>query len=541
MEASKPPDSASNGPHSATPTHSPLVLGMAVSGALVLSAAILASDAVPGIDLKLLGLAALALTAVAVLLLVQRYARAATNLTVAHQGAVQVALLDPLTQLPNRAAFRAHLDACAKSGSPETVALLYADLDHFKEVNDGLGHGAGDQLLEEVAGRFRAAIPAGDVLARIGGDEFAVILTGDSVHGRADSVASAMIDCVRKPFRIRGNLINIGVSIGISSPEGGGSQNRDFTPEELQRQADVALYKAKGETRMAFRRFDHTMDEVMVKKRAMNAHMKTALDERQFRLALQPIFSAQSGKLASAEALVRWTHPTHGEISPARFIPLAEESGQIYEIGAYVMRQAIAFAGQLATVPIAINVSPLQFRNNNFAKTVADALLEANLSPKLLKIEITEGVLIKHTDAARTTLRQLRELGVQVVLDDFGTGFSSLSYLQNFPFDAIKIDRSFLRNLGTRSQATQLMRTMIELGHSQDMEVVAEGVENAWQISVLQLLGCDYLQGFFLGTPGDVQALLANPIVAVGDKAAVAAKLEPGTGGNVLSMRAKRG
>ena len=227
----------------------------------------------------------------------------------------------------------------------------------------------------------------------------------------------------------------------------------------------------------------------MVKKRAMNAHMKTALDERQFRLALQPIFSAQSGKLASAEALVRWTHPVHGDISPARFIPLAEESGQIYEIGAYVMRQAITFAGQLGTVPIAINVSPLQFRNNNFAKTVADALLEANLSPKLIKIEITEGVLIKHTDAARTTLRQLRELGVQVVLDDFGTGFSSLSYLQNFPFDAIKIDRSFLRNLGTRSQATQLMRTMIELGHSQDMEVVAEGVENAWQISVLQLLG----------------------------------------------------
>ena len=313
-----------------------------------------------------------------------------------------------------------------------------------------------------------------------------------------------------------------------------------LTPEELQRQADVALYKAKGETRMAFRRFDPPMDEVMVKKRAMNAHMKTALDERQFRLALQPIFSAQSGKLASAEALVRWTHPVHGDISPARFIPLAEESGQIYEIGAYVMRQAITFAGQLGTVPIAINVSPLQFRNNNFAKTVADALLESNVSPKLIKIEITEGVLIKHTDAARTTLRQLRELGVQVVLDDFGTGFSSLSYLQNFPFDAIKIDRSFLRNLGTRSQATQLMRTMIELGHSQDMEVVAEGVENAWQISVLQLLGCDYLQGFFLGTPGDVQALLANPIVAVGDKADVAAKLEPEAGGNVLSMRGKK-
>jgi diguanylate cyclase (GGDEF)-like protein len=501
----------------------------------------MATEAVAGLDLRLFGLAALAITAVSVLLLVRRYAIAAKQMSAAHEGAVQVALLDPLTKLPNRAAFRAQLDMSVRSGAPGTVALLYADLDHFKEVNDGLGHGAGDQLLEEVAGRFRSAIPIGDVLARIGGDEFAVVMSGAGVHQRASEVASAMIECVRKPFKVRGNLINIGVSIGISSDEGA-DRNHMPTPEELQRQADVALYKAKAETRMTFRRFEHSMDEVMVKKRAMNAHMKAALDERQFRLALQPIFSAQTGKLASAEALVRWSHPAHGDISPARFIPLAEESGQIYEIGAYVLRQAIAFAGQLGTVPIAINVSPLQFRNNNFAKTVADALLEASVSPTLIKIEITEGVLIKHTDAARTTLRQLRELGVEVVLDDFGTGFSSLSYLQNFPFDAIKIDRSFLRNLGTRSQATQLMRTMIELGHSQDMKVVAEGVENAWQISVLQLLGCDYLQGFFLGTPGDVQALLANPIVALGNKADVAAKLEPETtASNVLSMRgAKR-
>ena len=217
MQAPKPTDAVDDGrPYAARRMRSPLLLGMAASGAVVLAAVIMASDAIPGLDLRLFGLAALAITAVAVLMLVQRYASAAKQMTVAHEGAVQVALLDPLTKLPNRAAFRAQLDASVKNGAPGTVALLYADLDHFKEVNDGLGHGAGDQLLEEVAGRFQAVIPRGDVLARIGGDEFAIVMAGPGVHQRANEVASAMIESVRKPFKIRGNLINIGVSIGIS-------------------------------------------------------------------------------------------------------------------------------------------------------------------------------------------------------------------------------------------------------------------------------------------------------------------------------------
>ena len=220
MQAPKPTDAVDDGrPYAARRMRSPLLLGMAASGAVVLAAVIMASDAIPGLDLRLFGLAALAITAVAVLMLVQRYASAAKQMTVAHEGAVQVALLDPLTKLPNRAAFRAQLDASVKNGAPGTVALLYADLDHFKEVNDGLGHGAGDQLLEEVAGRFQAVMPRGDVLARIGGDEFAIVMAGPGVHQRANEVASAMIESVRKPFKIRGNLINIGVSIGISADE----------------------------------------------------------------------------------------------------------------------------------------------------------------------------------------------------------------------------------------------------------------------------------------------------------------------------------
>ncbi|HEY0625828.1 MAG TPA: EAL domain-containing protein [Allosphingosinicella sp.] len=417
------------------------------------------------------------------------------------------ALQDPLTGLPNRAAFHAFLNEAlsgADRGSGKEIAVLYADLDHFKEVNDSLGHSAGDELLEEVSTRFKEVLRKDDLLARIGGDEFALILQDDDVKSRAEQVAERMIEAVRRPLTAKDDVIFIGVSVGIAIGEAG-----EFSSEELLRRADVALYRAKGESRLCYRCFEPFMDEAGRLKRALRSDLERALEQNELRVVLQPIFDARSGRIASAEALLRWAHPERGDVPPSQFIPVAEEAGQIVEISAFALRGALEAARELASIPIAVNISPVQFRSRGFAHLVADSLLSAGVSPDLLKIEITEGVLIKHTEAARATLRQLREMGVQVILDDFGTGFSSLSYLQNFAFDGMKIDRSFLRHLGARSQSTQLMRAIIDLGHSLHMEVVAEGIENAWQTSVLQLLGCDYLQGFYLGLPGDLAAIQA--------------------------------
>jgi EAL domain-containing protein (putative c-di-GMP-specific phosphodiesterase class I) len=238
----------------------------------------------------------------------------------------------------------------------------------------------------------------------------------------------------------------------------------------------------------------------------MKTELEAATQNGQLRLDFQPIFSARTGKIVSAEALMRWSHPTRGEISPGKFIGLAEESGQIAELGDWAIDRALRII-KAVDLPIAVNVSPIQFRHHAFAKSVADRLIQADVSPSLLKIEITEGVLITHTDAAKRTIRQLRDLGVKVVLDDFGTGYSSLSYLQSFEFDAVKIDRSFVRDLGSQHQSTQLARAIVDMGHGLGMEVVAEGIENARQASLLQILGCDHLQGFFLGVPASLESL----------------------------------
>jgi len=428
------------------------------------------------------------------------------------QASSSAAFRDPLTRLPNRAAFHAFLDShvSVAAAGDEEIAVLYADLDQFKEVNDSLGHSAGDELLEEVSHRFRLVLRQEDMLARLGGDEFALVLRGPGVRARAERVADRMIEAVRQPLNVKGDVIFIGVSVGIAIGRVG-----ELSSEELLRRADVALYRAKAESRMCFRCFEPVMDEASSRKRALRTDLERALAQNELRVVLQPIFDARTGKVASAEALLRWAHPERGEVPPSQFIPVAEEGGQIVEISAFALRAALEAARELAGIPVAVNISPVQFRNRNFAHLVADSLLAAGVSPGLLKIEITEGVLIRHTEAARATLRQLREMGVQVVLDDFGTGYSSLSYLQNFAFDGMKIDRSFLRHLGARSQSTQLMRAIIDLGHSLHMEVVAEGIENAWQTSVLQLLGCDYLQGFYLGLPGDLAALRSCTAIEV--------------------------
>lgn len=416
-------------------------------------------------------------------------------------AAKRVARQDALTGLPNRFAFRQDLEVALSSDERGEIVVLFADLDKFKEVNDGLGHDTGDALLVEIAERCRALLEETDFFARLGGDEFAAVLTGDDAISRAEPVASKLIETIIEPVVVKGDAVSVGVSIGIAEA----IAEDDITSEELLRRADIAMYQAKSDTRHSYCRFTKDLDDVLIKKRSLRADLELAMIEDQLRLEVQPILCARTGKVSSGEVLMRWSHPTRGEVSPGQFIPLAEESVQILKIGDWAIDRTIEHIQELdRKVPLAVNVSPLQFRHHDFAKSVSDRLLTNNISPHLLKIEITEGVLISHNDLAMRTIRQLRDIGVQVVLDDFGTGYSSLSYLQSFDFDVVKIDRSFVRYIDGRHQSRQLTRAIIDMGHGLDMQVVAEGIENARQASLLQLLGCDLLQGYYLGVPTDV-------------------------------------
>jgi diguanylate cyclase (GGDEF)-like protein len=484
---------------------SPRTARLAASGGVSLVLALIAITTMAPSAIKVMALSGIFLTGVAGFLILKAYSNAmsaAEAMRAQQNVAEQSARRDPLTGLPNRLAFRQHLEAAVNHRPLQRVVVLFADLDRFKEVNDGLGHDAGDALLIEMAKRFGAAMGEGDMLARLGGDEFAAVLTGDDASRRVEQVAAEAVSAVEAPISIKGSAVSIGVSIGIA-----GGELEEVSSEELLRRADIAMYRAKADERHSYCRFTPDMDEAVLLKRAMRNDLDEAISSDQLRLDLQPVFCARTGKVASAEALMRWRHPGRGELSPGKFIALAEESGQIIELGDWAIERALECAKTLGNIPIAVNVSPPQFRDTNFAQTVQDKILKSGVPASLLRIEITEGVLITHTDAAQRTLRQLRDVGVKVVLDDFGTGYSSLSYLQSFDFDAVKIDRSFIRDLGGKHQSTQLTRAIIDLGHGLGMEVVAEGIENARQASLLQLLGCDHLQGFYLGVPSSLEDL----------------------------------
>ncbi|CAA9526676.1 MAG: diguanylate cyclase/phosphodiesterase (GGDEF & EAL domains) with PAS/PAC sensor(s) [uncultured Sphingosinicella sp.] len=419
----------------------------------------------------------------------------------------KAALTDAVTGLKNRVAFSKELEALIERGGQGEFAVLFLDLDRFKEVNDTLGHKIGDGLLKGVATRLRELLPAEDVLARIGGDEFAAIVRVDPAR-RVDDLAIAIVEAVYEPFLIEGHVVHVGASVGIAK-----GMRRTSSAEELLRQADIAMYDAKFSKTDSFRIFDERMSNMIALRSSMRSELEKAIREDELSLKYQPVVDSHTGELSSAEALLRWPNSSQGEISPGDLIPLAEESGQILALGGWILDKALLAVRELKDVPVAVNVSPIQFRHHGFATIVGDKLLATGVAPELLRLEITEGVLISHMDAAKSTIRQLRQMGVVVVLDDFGTGYSSLSYLQNLDFDYMKIDKSFMKDLGRRQLATQIMRCVIELGHSLELKVVAGGIENDWQARLLQLLNCDYLQGYFLGAPmslEDLHAFRAN-------------------------------
>lgn len=402
--------------------------------------------------------------------------------------------VDPLTGLLNRGAFLARMqDARPDAGT--YVCVLFFDLDRFKDVNDTLGHRAGDQVLVQVAERCAPLLDKNVPFARLGGDEFAALLRYDPCRP-PELAGRAIVGALAQPMHIEGKLVSVGASVGIAVGDLA-SEGAD----ELLRRADLAMYEAKASGRGACRIYDDALSSRQRQKSTIRVELARSDITNEFTMAYQPLVDARTGALASVEALLRWRSRELGDVSPSTLIPIAEECGHIEKITDWTLDQALAAVGRLGGASVAVNISPVVFRHPEFAHRVFDRLLAAHVRPELLTLEITEGVLISDIERSQTAINRLRNIGVRVVLDDFGTGYSSLSYLQNFAFDGLKLDKSFLRNVGSKRQATQIIRTMINFGHSLDMKVVVEGVENDWQVRLLQLIGCDLLQGYAVGAP----------------------------------------
>jgi diguanylate cyclase (GGDEF)-like protein len=422
---------------------------------------------------------------------------------------------DALTDLPNRVMFREKLEeAMAHARRGDLLALLCLDLDQFKAVNDTLGHPIGDALLQAVARRLSAQIRATDTVVRLGGDEFAIVQSPIDKPTEAADFAERLIAILEEPFEVQGHQIVIGTSIGIAfAPQDG------LDADQLLKNADLALYRAKFDGRGVYRLFHVAMDAEMQARRLLEMDLRHALRGRQFELYYQPLIDLHAQSVAGFEALLRWHHPERGMIPPDKFIPLAEEIGAIVPIGEWVLREACAAAASWQDgLRVSVNLSPVQFSSRDLIATVTAALRDAKLAPERLELEITETVMLKDTVTTLAMLHELRNIGVRVAMDDFGTGYSSLSYLRRFPFDRIKIDQSFVRELGKQRDCGAIIRAVIALSHDLGMATTAEGVETREQLCALALAGCSAIQGYLFSRPvplRDIPAMLRTmPLVA---------------------------
>ncbi len=401
---------------------------------------------------------------------------------------------DALTDLPNRVFYQERLAQALDHNDPERhVAVLCIDLDLFKNVNDSFGHPTGDRLLKQVAVRMRNEVRGSNLVARLGGDEFAVVLTSDVTLNEVNEFAARMIAIISAPYDMGDDIeVVIGASIGIALSPGDG-----MTSEELMRNADMALYRAKAEGGNVHHFFEREMDRQAQKRRDMELDLRSAYADGEFELHYQPLVDIAADRIVGFEALLRWRHPDKGMISPADFIPVAEDIGLIVALGEWVLRTACAEAAKWSDdVKVAVNLSPVQFRSRNLVQVVVAALAYSGLSPHRLELEITESVFLAETEANIATLHQLRTLGVRISMDDFGTGYSSLSYLRSFPFDKIKIDRSFVKDLVERPDCMAIVRAISGLGRSMNITTTAEGVETREQLERLRAEGCNEVQGY---------------------------------------------
>jgi diguanylate cyclase (GGDEF)-like protein len=419
------------------------------------------------------------------------------------------ALHDQLTGLANRALLEDRLSQALTRyrRSGEQVALLMLDLDRFKQVNDTLGHNAGDKLVQEVGDRLRSLLRETDTVARIGGDEFAIVQVSPKGEADVRRLCERIIAVIRKPFIIGDREARVGVSIGAVFA------TKDVSEaSELLRKADITMYRAKAAGRDCFRLFTEAMDADVQRRDQIESSLRTELREgRGLDLHYQPIFCG-SGKVAALEGLLRWNHPTLGQLSPAEMIPIAEECGVIDELGEHAFRDACKMARQWPDLAIAVNLSPIQFRVPRFAASLRTIAEEEGVEPSQLELEITEGLFIEHGALCGQTIQELRRDGFRIVLDDFGTGYSSLSCLRRFPVDKIKLDRSFI-DTAARDQSVAIIRAAVTLGHAMDLEVIAEGISTREEEQIALEAGCDGLQGHLYAPamPGEaIGAFLAS-------------------------------
>ncbi len=415
----------------------------------------------------------------------------------AEKQIAHMATHDVLTDLPNRMLLRERLsEALAGLAQDGQLAVLYVDLDHFKTVNDTLGHSVGDELLQAVADRLRGCAEPTDLVAHVGGDEFAIIQPRLERRSDAAFLAKNICTALKAPYDLSGHVAIVDASVGIALAPSDGSE-----PDELLKNADLALYRAKADGRGGLRFFEPDMDARMRARRTLELDLRRTLNEGAFELYYQPIVNIESGEVTCLEALLRWNHPERGPIPPSEFVPVAEEMGLIVPLGEWVLRKACSDAANWPSgIAVAVNLSPTQIVGADLMPTVIGALARSGLPAARLEVEITEAVLMQSVKATLATLHNLRELGARISLDDFGTGYSSLSYLRSFPLDKIKVDRCFIGGL-PGGDSLAIVRAIVSLAHSLNMTTTAEGVETELQAQQVRALGCTEMQGFHISRP----------------------------------------
>jgi diguanylate cyclase (GGDEF)-like protein/PAS domain S-box-containing protein len=443
------------------------------------------------------------------------YQGVGSDVTEARQAADRIAHMarhDALTGLPNRVQLLDHLDAALKSARAQDsgCAVLLIDLDRFKAINDTLGHVAGDHLLQQVARCFSLVVGEDMMAGRLGGDEFAVVVPRIADTREVEELALALVSALQGPFHYREQRLFVGASIGIAVGPGDGA-----SVEELIRNADLALYRAKDGSGNEIRFYEPELHARAEERRRIEVALRTALENGEFSLAYQPVVEARSSRIAGFEALLRWKNPELGQVGPATFIPIAEDTGLVGRIGEWVLRTACTeAAGWPADVSVAVNVSPRQIEDPGFVVTLVSALTQARLEPHRLELEVTESVFLELTGQTQKVLQQIQALGVRLAMDDFGTGYSSLGYLRQAEFDTLKVDRSFVQAVSEEDpESTAIIRAVVALAGSLGMKTVAEGVATPEQLDLVRSLGCDRIQGYIFSRPvgaGAVKAMLAD-------------------------------
>jgi diguanylate cyclase (GGDEF)-like protein/PAS domain S-box-containing protein len=428
----------------------------------------------------------------------------------AREAAEVAARYDSLTGLLNRSAFRERLEQQLKQATSENqTAVLFLDLDEFKSVNDSLGHPAGDQLLREVGSRLKSCLRGADLIARFGGDEFAILQSDAAEKKQTESLAERLIGCLSEPYLLEGRRVVVGVSIGITVTD-----TPEMEADTLLRRADIALYQAKADGRGICRYFEDGMDQAAEEHQRLRTDLRDAVSRGEFLIYYQPIVEFGTSRVTSFEALVRWQHPRRGLLKPAEFIALAEETGDIDDIGDWLLRGACATAASWPDdISVAVNLSPRQFRGTCLVEAVSRALMTTRLPARRLQLEITESALHKDEEVVQETLATLREIGVRISIDDFGTGYSSLGYLRQFSVDNIKIDRSFVADFVENRRTSAILEAVVTLANKLGISITAEGVETIDQREKLMATGCSHGQGYLFS-----HAIPADGVKALIDK-----------------------